>query len=108
MHNCEDTVKGRKDIKIEINKRFGVPIFIPLIALICCFLLSSLREKKFSSLKNYFYFFICFLILIISEVTVRYSGNSINHMFVYYLFPVALSILVYLFLIKNFKYENLH
>ena len=108
MHNCEDTVKGRKDIKIEINKRFGVPIFIPLIALICCFLLSSLREKKFSSWKNYFYFFICFSILIISEVTVRYSGNSINHTFIYYLLPVVLSILVYLFLIKNFKYENLN
>ena len=34
IHNCDDSEKFYKDIKIEINKRFGMPLFIPLIALI--------------------------------------------------------------------------
>ena len=58
LRNCrnDDGTLGKagnesKDLKIEINKRFGMPMFIPLISLISCFLLSikigraSCRER---------------------------------------------------------------
>ena len=107
-HNCSQQEKNKKDTKIEINKRFGMPLFIPLISLISCFLLSSRREKKISFFNRYIYFAIGFLILISAEITVRYSGTSLNHTLLYYLIPTGLLPLVYFYLIRTFKYENLN
>lgn len=102
-HRDED-----KNFKIEINKRLGIPTFIPLIGMIICFLLSGRKEKKFSDFQKYIYFSIGFIILIFSEIAVRYSGTSFNNTLVYYFIPFVLPPLVYLFLIKTFKYENLN
>ena len=107
MHNCNDTSKAKKDIKIEINKRFGMPLFIPLIALISCFLLSSRKDKIAYRFNKYIYFLIGFLVLIISEIAVRYSGNSLNNTVIYYFVPIILLPIIYLLLINKFKYENL-
>ena len=108
VHNCSSDEKNLRASKVEINKRFGMPMFIPLIALITCFLLSSRRDKKSYAYKKYIYFLIGFAILISSEITVRYSGNSMNHAAIYYLLPVGLLPFIYLFLIRVFKYENLN
>ena len=108
IHNCNIDKKSLMDNKIEINKRFGMPVFLPLIALVSCFLLVSRKEKKMSGVYKYIYFFIGFIILVCSEITVRYSGNSLNHAAFYYLIPAVLLPLVYLTLIKTFKYENLN
>ena len=97
-----------KQNRIEVNKRFGMPIFIPLIGLVSCFLLSRNREKRMNFINKYLYFIIGFAILIASEITVRYSGNSINHAALYYSIPIILLPLIYLYLIRVFKYENLN
>ena len=105
--NCKQTKKSLMDQKIELNKRFGVPFFIPLIALTCSFLLTSRRDKKSYKYNNHIYGIISVLILSASEITVRYSGISWSHTFIYYFFPLFLIPLFYLALIKKFKYENL-
>ena len=56
-HNCSGVGKNLRDTKSEFNRRFGMPVFIPLIGLITCFLLSSRRENRFSSYKKYICFF---------------------------------------------------
>ena len=94
--------------KIEFNRRFGMPIFIPLVALISCFLLLTRNEKKIFGFYKYIFFFIGFSILVGSEIAVRYSGTSLNHAAIYYLIPVGLIPFVYLSLIRAFKYENLN
>ena len=104
--NCSQDEKNIKDTKIEINKRFGMPAFVPLIALISCFLFISRKEEKFSGLDKYLYFIIGVILLTISEITVRYSGNSVGHTITYYAIPLGLLPLIYLFLLRNFKYEN--
>tara|TARA_B100000029_G_scaffold220736_1_gene218421 strand:- start:3070 stop:3987 length:918 start_codon:yes stop_codon:yes gene_type:complete len=109
LHNCSRHEKNLRDTKAEINRRFGMPIFIPLIALISCFVLRSARsrESKFSNYYHFFIGFIGFSLLIASEISVRYSGVSWNHTAFYYLIPFILIPMVYLFLIRTFKYENL-
>ena len=106
-HNCDDSKKSMMDTKIEINKRFGMPIYIPLISLISCFLLTSRKDKKMFYLNKYIYFFIGVLILVLAEIMVRYSGISWNHTIIYYLLPIGTAPLFYLALIRAFKYENL-
>jgi lipopolysaccharide export system permease protein len=106
-HNCDNSKKSQMDTKIEINKRFGMPLYILLIALISSFLLTSQKGKKIFYFGKYIYFFIGFLILALAEMIVRYSGLSWNYTLIYYLIPLIMSPLIYLTLIRAFKYENL-
>ena len=105
--NCNPTEKTMMNLKIEINKRIGMPFFIPLMALICSFLLMSQRDKKIYQYNKYIYFFVGFIILTLAEITVRYSGNSWNYTAIYYLIPAGMVPLFYFALIRKFKYENL-
>ena len=57
---------------------------------------------------KYIFGFIGFVVLIASEIAVRYSGNSFDRAAIYYLIPAVLIPIVYLFLIRTFKYENLN
>jgi lipopolysaccharide export system permease protein len=107
-HNCNPTKQTEINTKIEINKRLGMPFFIPLMALICSFLLSSRKDKKIYTYNKYIYSFIGILILTLAEITVRYSGLSWSHAAIYYLMPIGMIPLFYVILIKKFKYENLN
>ncbi len=104
---CIDDNKNFSNYKIEINKRFGMPIFIPLLALIVCFLLSLNRNNKNFDFNKYLYFAIGLIIIVFSEIAVRYSGASWQNATIYYFFPILLLPLIYFILIKKFKYENL-
>ena len=108
VHNCDQNKKSLMDVKIEFNKRFGMPVYIPLIALVCSFLLSTRKDKKIYTYNKYIYFFISFVLLAMSEIFVRYSGISWNHTIVYYFLPLITLPIVYLSLIRKFKYENLN
>ena len=108
MHNCTSTKESLMSSTIEINKRLGMPFFIPLISLVCCFLLASRNDKRMYRYNKYIYSFVSVIILVWAEITVRYSGLSLNHTIIYYLIPIGLIPLFYLILIRNFKYENLH
>jgi len=108
IHNCSREKKSLMDNKIEFNKRFGMPFYIPVISLICAFLLSSRRDKKSYSYNKYIYFFVCFLMLTLSEILVTYSGISWNYTAIYYLLPMTLLPFFYFLLIRKFKYENLN
>ena len=81
---------------------------MPLIALICSFLLTSQKDNKIYHFNKYIYSFIGVVILAVAEITVRYSGISWNHTYVYYLIPVGAIPLFYFALIRKFKYENLY
>ena len=107
IQNCKQNKKALMNIRIETNKRFGMPVFIPLMSLVCSFLLSSRKDKKIYNYNKYIYFFIGFAILSLSEIVVRYSGTSWIHTAIYYLVPVGMIPLFYLVLIRKFKYENL-
>ena len=106
-HNCDSSKKSLMDQKIEINKRFGTPFYIPLISLMCSFLLASRKDITNKIFTKYFYFFVGFLILLFSEIVVRYSGISWSHSAIYYLIPALMGPIFYLILIRTFKYENL-
>ena len=106
-HNCDQNKKSLMDTKIEFNKRFGIPVYIPLLALICCFLLEPRGDRKMHDLNKYICFFVGFIVLVIAEISLRYSGTSWNHTAIYYFLPLGLIPLCYLTLIRKFKYENL-
>ena len=99
--------KNKVELLIELNRRFGMPFYIPIISLIICYLLSSRKESKYFFLQKYIVFVAAFIILILAEIMIRYSGKSGFNSTIYYIFPPSLILLNYLNLIRIFKFENL-
>ena len=108
LDNCDQTKKSIMDNKIEVNKRLGLPILVPLLSLVCSFLLSTRKDQKFYNYNKHIYILIGLLIIILTEMMVRYSGFSWKHLSAFYLFPIILLPIFYFTLIKKFKYENLN
>ena len=108
LKNCNPDSKNQMEIKIELNKRFGIPIFIPIIGLVCCFLLSSRRDQVLYKFNGWIYSLVGFIIYAVAEMSVRYSGYSWGYSLIYYITPILLGPFFYWSLIKKFKYENLY
>jgi|TARA_B110000211_G_scaffold220643_1_gene267470 lipopolysaccharide export system permease protein len=107
FYNCPILRGSSKNIIEVIARRIGMPIYIPLISLICCFMLSAVKKKKFKTLNKYIYFLISFFILIFAEILVRYSGFSDLNTSMYFLTPLILIPTIYLLLIKKLTfYKN--
>jgi len=77
-----------KEVKLELINRLHKPIYIPLIVLFCCYLLLFSKKQKNYKTKINVVFVIVFLLVIFSEVSVRYSIFSINLMFIYLITPL--------------------
>jgi len=105
-HNCPNSITNSELIS-TISRRIGMPFYIPLVSLFCCFLLISKREKKYKYLRKYIYFSISFLILVLAEVLVRYSGLSKINTILYFSLPFILMPIVYLTLIKSLVFEKI-
>ena len=104
--NCPRDHK-KNDVLSEINRRFGIPLYIPVVALIICFLLNQKNESRFKSYYKYTYTLVAFLVLVLAEILVKYSGKSFNNSLIYYFIPFLLVPIIYLEIIRNFLYENL-
>ncbi len=101
------TKEERVEVLAEINRRFGMPLYMPLLALLSSFLLVSREETKAKGWYKYLYFGLAFAILITAEILVRYSGKSLTHGLFYYLLPLFCIPVLYIKLIRSFYYENL-
>ena len=93
--NC---VESRiKDINEEFNKRFYKPFYIPLLCLVCCFLIFKTKENSFYSKYKLITFSLCFFIIIISEISLRYStlDSTVNYFFI---LPLIVFLIIYSYL----------
>ena len=84
-----------------------MPLYIPFISIIICYLLSSGIENKYFFFRKYIVFTAAFFVLVLAEIMVRYSGFSVFNSIIYYSLPPSLILLNYLNLIRIFKFENL-
>jgi len=103
--NCAK--KSRLDALSEFNRRFGMPLYIPYVAMLCSFLLIGRSDSKRKYLYKYFYFGIAFITLIMAEILVRYSGKSLTYSMAYYLIPILSMPILYFILFRKFYFENL-
>ncbi len=92
-----------KEIISTLNRRFVIPLYIPVITLCCSLLL--LRTKK-SYLSSYLIFFYSFMILLFTELGVRYTGINNIILIIFIILPFLLLIMLYFFMILKFNKEN--
>ena len=97
----------KKEVTQALAKRFGAPLYIPLVTIIISFLLLYNKEKKYIFLKKYILFVLSFLILIFGEIFLKYTSISSFFTNSYFILPVAMSLLFYLFLIRKMMTEKI-
>ena len=97
----------KKEVTQALSRRFGAPLYIPLVTIIISFLLLYNKEKKYIFLKKYILFVLSFLILIFGEILLKYTSISPFFTNSYFILPVAMSLLFYLFLIRKMMTEKI-
>ena len=86
--NCEKSYL--KNIKQEILKRIYLPLYLPLFALVACFLiLKSKDTHEYTSFK-FKLFLTGIVFLIVSEVSIRYAGLNNKYNLIFILTPIIL------------------
>ena len=92
---CEESIFN--DILQEIFKRFYKPLYLPIIAIMCCFLVILSKNNLNYEKNKRIVFLITFLILIVSEASLRYSTISNLATTLYLIIPWISFFLIYLF-----------
>ena len=87
------------DIQQEFLKRTYKPIYLPLIALMCGLIILRSKENNNYNKFNFFLFLLIFFILIISEISLRFSTGSQVGLLFFILFPLLLFSALYTSLI---------
>ena len=91
------------NLKQEIFKRFYLPFYFPLITIIACLLITRSKDDyKFTQFK-FILFNIGVAIIVLSEVSIRYSGLKPLYSYIFIFIPIILFILTYLYLFNKTK-----
>ena len=99
--------KAKREIITVLNRRFVLPFYIPIVALICSFLLIKSKNKNIFFNKNSIFIF-SFIILIYSELIIRYTGISKLISLLFLISPLVLIPFIYFLLIFKLSKEPLH
>ena len=101
MFRCDK--ERLKNLNQELYKRFIKPFYIPLLALISCFLLTFSKVQNNFTIKSIKVFLYVFLILIISETFMRYADESKLQLISIMLLPIMIYFFIYKFLISKVR-----
>ena len=93
-----------KEINQELFKRFYKPLYIPILTLMCCFLIVVPKNHISYKRNQKIIFSVTFLILILSEASLRYSTISNLTTIIYLIIPWFIFISSYLIFYNRIKY----
>ncbi len=93
----KDTIK---EIIPTLIRRLVLPAYIPILALLCSILLFS-KKKYFNNTIAVFLY--CFVILVFSELLLKYTGSSTEVRYLYFLIPIITFLSIYPFLLYKFS-----
>ena len=103
VKNCP---KNNIAIVIEtFSRRVLMPLYIPLVSILVSFMLIYTKNKKTKIINRYIFFMLSFILLVLSELLVRFSGISNFGFYTYLLTPLVLFPILYLILLKKFWSE---
>ena len=91
------------NIKQELFKRFYMPLYFPLICLISCLLITKSKVSYNYTRYKFLLFSAGIFVIIISEVSIRYSGLTNLYSLMFLATPVLLFSIIYLYLFKKAK-----
>tara|TARA_B100000767_G_scaffold169532_1_gene158719 strand:- start:3653 stop:4783 length:1131 start_codon:yes stop_codon:yes gene_type:complete len=92
-----------KNVKEELFKRFYKPIYLPLLSLIACLIFFTSKENKKFNFYRYIIFFFGIVAIVVSEISLRYSSNSILGLYFFVAFPLLVILGLYIFTYNKSK-----
>ena len=98
---CEESLY--KEINQELFKRFYKPLFIPIIAILCSFLIIYPKNNINYKKNRRLIFLITFFTLVFSEASLRYSTSSNFATTVYLIVPWIIFTLIYIIFYKRIQ-----
>ena len=102
--NCKEDAKN--EIVTILNRRFLLPFYIPIISLVCSFLLIKNQTRKNFFINKYSVFLLSFFVLLYSELIIRFTGISEIISILFIISPFILIPMLYLFLIMKLNRET--
>ena len=99
--NCNKDLK--EEIYQELFKRFYKPLYIPVIALLCCFIITNPKNNFLYKKNKRNIFLTTFILIIISEGSLRYSALSFLSTLIYFIIPWFCFLSIYFMLHRKTK-----
>ncbi len=87
-----------------LNRRITLSFYIPIISLICSLLLINSKRKFFNKFTVFFY---SFILLLFTEITVRYTGINDFLKIIFIVMPMIMFLTIYFYLIFKFSKETI-
>ena len=97
---CNDD--SRKEIIPILNRRLSLPLYIPVISLLSSLLIVKSKRKYFNKSIIFLY---CLFLLILIELSIKYTGLSSLTQTIFLLLPLFLILILYIFLNRTFSKE---
>ncbi len=95
-----------KEINQELFDRLIKPIYLFLIAIISCFLITQYKESHRYKFHKSHIFFYGFMIIVFSEISVNFAGKNFINTIVFYLMPLVFILFGYLILKNKLIYKE--
>ena len=93
-------------ISEEFLKRFFAPLFIILVGLSSSLIITAGKDNQNYKLKNFLKFVLGISLLIISEISLSHSIENLNKLIIYFLIPIIIFFIIYLFLYYCLRYQK--
>ena len=94
--------ESKKEIIPALNRRLSLPLYIPVISLLCSLLI--MKSKKIYYKKSIIFSY-CFILLVIIELCIKYTGLNYITQIIFLIIPFILSVFLYIFLNGTFSKE---
>ena len=101
IENCR--TDNISNILKEFHKRITIPLYIPALMLICLLVITKSKENNNYTLYRFKIFLIGLVIIILSELSIRYVETNIYNNAIIFLIPLI--IILYLYLTFYFKFN---
>ena len=96
-------IESMNAIKQEFLKRFYKPFYLPLLSLISCLLILKSKENDDFDKFKIFLFLIIFFVIVISELSLRFSTSGQIGLYFFLILPLLTFITIYLSLKAKVK-----
>ena len=95
-----------REINQELFERLIKPIYLFLITIIVCFLLTKYKETHKYKTHKSIIFTLGFIIIIFSEMSVNYAGKNLTNTATFYIMPLILGLIAYVILRNKLIYRK--
>ena len=95
-----------REINQELFERLIKPIYLFLITIIVCFLLTKYKETHKYKTHKSIIFTLGFIIIIFSEMSVNYAGKNLSNTATFYIMPLVLGLIAYVILRNKLIYRK--